>query len=371
MLGGRSVAAFLKGFWHKQALLVQRAVPGFAGLFTTPELFALAMRDDVESRLVVRNGKRWSLAHGPFRRADFKALPARDWTLLVQGVNLHSAVADALLRRFAFLPYARLDDMMVSYAAPGGGVGPHFDSYDVFLLQGTGRRRWKYGREENLALRPGLPVRILAHFTPEHDHVLSPGDMLYLPPHYAHDGIAVDTCTTYSIGFRAASANELATAFVDFLRDELDLQGRYADPDLGPSREPARIGGAMQRRCARMLRAIRWDRDAVARFLGTWLSEPKPSVFFDPPAAPLSRAAFLARAAKRGVCLDKRTQLLYDETWMFINGAALPLPAAGSATLKQLANERCLPSRAVVADPAAATLVYDWYRDGYLDIGTA
>jgi 50S ribosomal protein L16 3-hydroxylase len=271
LLGNRTVPEFLAGFWHKRPLLVRGAVPGFTGAFELPRLFALAQRDDVESRLVVRDGKHWSLTHGPFRRADFKALPARDWTLLVQGVNLHDAAADALLRRFAFLPFARLDDLMVSYAAPGGGVGPHFDSYDVFLLQGSGRRRWKFGRQDDLTLAPGLPVKILQRFAPDEDAVLAPGDMLYLPPHYAHDGVALDACTTWSIGFRAASANELGLSFLDFLRDELDLQGRYADPDLAPTRSPAKIGAAMQRQCARMLSGIRWDRATVARFLGCWL----------------------------------------------------------------------------------------------------
>jgi 50S ribosomal protein L16 3-hydroxylase len=156
LLGGHSPSTFLRRFWQKEARLVRGAVPGFAGLFTRDELFALAAQEDVESRLVVRSRRSWTLDYGPFRRAQFNALPPTGWTLLVQGVNLHSDAADALLRRFAFLPYARLDDLMVSYAAPGGGVGPHFDSYDVFLLQGEGRRRWRYGRQDDLALKAGL-----------------------------------------------------------------------------------------------------------------------------------------------------------------------------------------------------------------------
>src|SRR5512138_3633895 len=175
------IAAFLRRHWQKKALLVRGAFPRFAGFFSASELMALARRDDVESRLVVRAGKRWSLAHGPFRRGDFRALPERDWTLLVQGVNLHSRAADALLRRFAFVPYARLDDLMVSLAAPGGGVGPHFDSYDVFLLQALGRRRWCYGRQDDLRLQPGAPLRVLRRFVPRHEATLARGDMLYLP----------------------------------------------------------------------------------------------------------------------------------------------------------------------------------------------
>ena len=370
LLGGRSVAAFLRGFWHKEALLVRAAVPGFAGLFTAAELKALALRDDVESRLVVREGRRWTFEHGPFRRADFRSLPPRNWTLLVQGVNLHDAAADALLRRFAFLPYARLDDLMVSYAVPGGGVGPHFDSYDVFLLQGFGRRRWRYGPQDDLELKPGLPVKILRRFTPAHDEVLAPGDMLYLPPRCAHDGVAVDECTTWSIGFRAPGSTELATAFLDFLRDEVDLDGRYADPDLAPTAEPARIGAAMVGRCARDLARLRWPQATVARFLGCWLSEPKPTVIFEAPLRPRSRAAFARVLSRSGVALDRRTQLLYDRRHLFINGSALAWPAdpACAKALRQLANARRIDARTAAALPAAGVaLLHQWYCDGYLD----
>jgi 50S ribosomal protein L16 3-hydroxylase len=367
LLGGITVAAFLREHWQKAARLVRSAVPGFAGLADRPTLERLAMRDDVESRLVIREGRRWSLAHGPFRRADFRDLPARNWTLLVQGLNLHLDAADALLRRFAFLPYARLDDLMVSYAVPGGGVGPHFDSYDVFLLQGFGRRRWRYGRQDDLALAPGLPLRILRRFAPEHDHVLAPGDMLYLPPQYAHDGVAVDECTTYSIGFRAASSQEFAVAFLDFLRDDIALDGRYADPDLAPVREPARIPAAMRRRVAGMLEGVKWDASTVARFLGTFLSEPKPAVCFDPPHPPLGRAAFARRVAARGLALDRRTQLLYDDDALYVNGERCAWPADGRNALARLANARALPASDCAALPAPALAqVYAWYCDGYL-----
>lgn len=367
LLGGLSVKAFLRRHWQKQARLVRSAIPAFAGLADAGQLQKLATRDDVESRLVVREGRRWTLAHGPFRRSDFRGLPARDWTLLVQGLNLHLDAADVLLRRFAFLPFARLDDLMVSYAVPGGGVGPHFDSYDVFLLQGFGRRRWRYGRHGDLALVPGLPLKILRRFVPEHDDVLSPGDMLYLPPQYAHDGVAIDECSTYSIGFRAASTQEVAAAFLDFLRDRIALGGRYADPDLAPTREPARIGAAMQRRVAKALAAIRWDAATVARFLGVFLSEPKPSVFFDPPRPPLSRAAFARRIASHGIALDRRTQLLYDDDTLYANGEPCAWPAEGRSALSRLANSRALGASECAALPhPALALVHDWYRHGFL-----
>ena len=370
LLGGQTASRFLRQHWQKTAHLVRSAVPDFNGMFDRASLVALAARDDVESRLVVKARGRYTLAHGPFRRTDFKALPARGWTLLVQGLNLHSDAADALLRRFAFLPLARLDDLMVSYAVPGGGVGPHFDSYDVFLLQGYGRRRWRYGRQQDLSLMPDLPVKILRTFTPQEDQVVAPGDLLYLPPQYAHDGVALEECTTYSIGFRAGSAQELATGFLDFLRDSLTIEGRYADPDLVPTNEPARIGRRMQRRTADLLKRIAWDRGTVARFLGSELSEPKPLVVFDPPHPVSSQAAFAKRIRSKGVVLDRRTQLLYDDERLYVNGAEAGFPPQGAQSLRELANARRLSARACAAlSGDTLALLHDWYRNGFLTPG--
>ena len=360
-------ATFLRLHWQKRALLVRDAIRGFVGLLSRSELLRLACRDDVESRLVLRERGRWSLAHGPFRATDFTTLPARGWTLLVQGVNLHVATGDALLRRFSFIPYARLDDLMVSYAAPGGGVGPHADSYDVFLLQGEGRRRWRTSRQRDLALKPGLPLKLLARFRPDGDWTLGPGDMLYVPPNHAHDGVALDACTTYSIGFRAPSTQQLATAFLDWLRDEIALDGHYTDPTLRPAREPARIGAAMQAQCAAALGGIRWNRSGTDVFLGCYLTEPKPNVFFTPPPRPMTSQAFAAAAARRGLHLDARTQLLYDRRWVFINGAAIARPRAGAPAIDRLADARGMDA-GQPGGGAAAKLFYRWYCDGYLHL---
>jgi len=368
---GLSPATFVARHWHKRALLMRGAMPAFDDLFAWPQLRALAERDDVESRLVVREGPRYTLARGPFRRATWRALPKADWTLLVQGTNLHDARADRLLRRFDFLPFARLDDLMVSYATPGGGVGPHVDSYDVFLLQGMGRRRWRYGRQKDLTLKPGLPLKILGRFAPRHDHVLARGDMLYLPPQIAHDGVALDTAMTYSIGFRAASATEVAQAFLDFLRDRVDLRGRYADPDLRVTSTPARIDAAVQRRFAKMLAAIRIEQASVEEFIGSFLSEPKPDVFFSPPAPPLTRAAFARAIAARGVVLDRRAQLLYDARRFYVNGMPLAPPSGARRDVAALADARALPARTCAALGATTlALLYHWYCDGYLEPAT-
>ena len=372
LLGGLSAAAFLRRHWQKEPLLVRQAIGDFRGLLSRAELFKLAGRDDVESRLVRRARGRWTLAHGPFRAADLRSLPARDWTLLVQGVNLHVAAADTLLRRFAFIPYARLDDVMVSYAASGGGVGPHFDSYDVFLLQGEGRRCWNLSLQRDLTLDASLPVKILTRFRPDTEYTLDPGDMLYLPPGHAHDGVAVGACTTYSIGFRAPSAQELGTAFLDWLRDSITLEGRYADPSLAPAAEPARIDEAMKKRCSAMLAGVSWSDAVVARFLGCYLSEPKASVFFEPPSRPIRLAAFRPAAARRGISLDRRTQLLYDSRNVFLNGSAVDSTGYDTVLIEHLANARHLSgvklAGASLPRAAALALLYRWYCDGFLHL---
>jgi 50S ribosomal protein L16 3-hydroxylase len=366
-LGGLAPATFLRRHWQKRALLVPQAVPGFAGCVSAAELFSLAARDDVESRIVVRERSRWSTLEGPFRKADFRQLPDKGWTLLVHGVNLHRPSAEALLRRFAFVPYARLDDLMVSYAVPGGGVGAHFDSYDVFLLQGEGRRRWRVSRQRDLSLRPALPLKILARFRPTERWTLGPGDMLYLPPAYAHEGVAIDTCTTYSIGFRAPSAQELGIAFLDWLRDNIALEGRYADPGLTATREPARISTRMQSDCGAMLARMRWDRATAARFVGCFLTEPKPNVLFQRHRHHATLARFAAGAQRRGLRLDPRTQILYDGRHLYVNGASMPWPRGAVAALRELANRR----RVAGARLDSATLLrvlYEWHCDGYLHL---
>ena len=365
LLGGLTPAAFLRRHWQKRPLLSRNAIAGFQGILSTSDLFELAGRDDVESRIVLRDRTRWSVEQGPFRRTHFRALPRRGWTLLVHGVNLHVRAADELMRRFAFISYARLDDLMVSYALPGGGVGPHFDSYDVFLLQGAGRRRWRIGHQRNLELRPGLPIKILARFAPADASTLSSGDMLYLPPNYAHEGVAIDECSTYSIGFRAPATQELGTAFLDWIRDNLCIAGQYADPNLSVSREPARIAARMHAQCAAMIREIRWKPGLVQRFVGCYLTEPKPHVFFDCPPRPYSLRRFGIVAARRGVRLDPRTQILYDDAQVYVNGAALDWSQTQRQAMKRLANARRIAGTDVGGSPWVR-LLHRWYCDGYL-----
>ena len=247
-----------------------------------------------------------------YKRQPLAELPARtepNWTMLVQGVNLYDERADELLRQFRFVPDARLDDLMVSFATDGAGVGPHYDSYDVFLLQAHGKRRWKIGSQQDLTLVEGLPLKILANFKPEEEFVLEPGDMLYLPPHYAHDGIAEGECMTYSIGFRSPSFQELGEAFLQFMADSIDLPGRYGDPELKPAKNPAEIPRDMLDTVTEELNKVRWDQEDVTVFLGETMSEPKHNVFFTGPAKPLTVGRFMESAAKRGIKLSSNCRL--------------------------------------------------------------
>ncbi|GAC1604668.1 MAG: hypothetical protein NVS3B2_10390 [Ramlibacter sp.] len=257
LLGGMSPQRFMQRHWQKKPLLVRGAVPGLRPLLDRSALFALAARDDVESRLVVRAGTRWKMRRGPLPRRALPPLSQRDWTLLVQGVDLHDEAAHRLLSRFRFVPDARLDDLMISWASDGGGVGPHVDSYDVFLLQAQGRRRWRIGRQRDMSLQDGVPLKILANFEPQEDYLLEAGDMLYLPPGYAHDGSAEGECQTYSIGFRAPARGELARELLQRLAENADdvagsalYRDRGTSAVAGPGAVPLTCSVSQRTRCA-------------------------------------------------------------------------------------------------------------------------
>ena len=366
-LAGLSAGEFLRRYWQKKPLLVRDALPECAGIVQPGSLFELAGREDLDSRLVLRSGNRWQVRHGPFARREFTKLPRQGWTLLVQGVDHALPAARELLERFSFIPYARLDDVMVSYAPPGGGVGPHFDSYDVFLLQGEGRRRWRVSRQRDLELVPGAPLRILRRFRPSREWMVQPGDLLYLPPRCAHDGIAVSDCITYSIGFRAPGAQELGARFLEFLQEQLHLDGTYSDPGLQPQRRPARIADDMLRKVRGVLRRIHWSDADAMRFLGCYLTEPKASVLFARPSRPLSESAFLARAARRGTRLALPSRMLFRDNTLFINGEAHTPGATAARRLARLADRRSLPPFPRL-DHESAQLLYQWYRAGYIKL---
>ncbi|WEF33350.1 cupin domain-containing protein [Pseudoduganella chitinolytica] len=367
LLGDITPAQFMRDYWHKKPLLIRQAIPGFKPLLPFAQLAELATKDYVESRLVTLTDGQWDMQHGPLR--DLPARTQREWTMLVQGVNLQDDAADALLRQFRFVPDARLDDLMVSFATDGGGVGPHFDSYDVFLLQAEGQRRWRIGPQKDLSLVEGLPLKILSNFEPTEEFVLEPGDMLYLPPHYAHDGVAIGDCQTYSIGFRSPSYQELGEAFLQFMADSIDLPGRYADPDLAPSGKPAEIPKDMLGTIADELNKMQFTEDDFTIFLGEYLSEPKHNVFFTGPDKPLPAGRFAQTAGKKGVTLSRKTQMLYRGKHVFINGESFAIGRADKVTLETLANERRLDGAAVAgASEDVMEALYAWYTDGWLEL---
>jgi len=367
LLGGMSPRQFLEEYWQKNPLLVRQAVPGFTGVVSRDELFDLACDEDVESRYVRylpdTPGSEWVLERGPQTRGRLRG-KRQPWTVLVQGLNLWVPAGDALLHQFDFIPQARLDDLMVSYAVDGGGVGPHFDNYDVFLIQGIGKRRWQIADQEDRSLVEDAPLRILKNFEPAHDWVLEPGDMLYLPPHWAHNGTAIGECTTYSIGFRSPTAQELGAEFLGWMQERICLDGLYADPDLTLQENSAEIGPKMVDQIEAMLSAIRWSRKDVTEFVGEYLTEPKSHIFFDPPDKPLSRKRFDTAVNKHGYTLDARTLLLWSDAGFYLNGEPVEFDPADRSALADLAHRRTLGPGQVLS-VGLLDLLYQWYEDGF------
>ncbi len=365
LLGGLTPGEFLDRHWHKTPFMVRQAVPDFLGLLTPSEIKKLAQRPDVQSRLVRRHGKGWTLHHGPFRPIDFKTLPEKNWTLLVQELNHGLPEGESLLAEFDFLPHARLDDLMVSYAVPGGGVGPHFDSYDVFLLQGFGVRRWEIAETDDLELLPDSDLKLLRRFSAQASWDLDPGDMLYLPPQCAHNGVAQSECFTYSIGFRAPTHQEWLETFLDFLRDRLQVEGRYADPDLRLSAHPGAIPPDLIRRVGAMLRgALRWDTGLLTECIGKTLSEPKPHLYFDGPSEDSGMADFIVQARRSGVQLDPKSRLLFAGQSFYLNGECVPVPPAQQRAWRTLADRRRLASSRI--DESLARSFYPLWQAGWI-----
>lgn len=358
MLGGLSPAAFMKRHWQKKPLLVRQAFPGIVPPLARPALFELAGSDDVESRLVAQDGLRWQVRHGPLARRSLPPVSRPGWTLLVQGLDLHVPAAHELLQRFRFVPDARLDDLMLSWASDGGGVGPHLDSYDVFLIQVHGRRRWRIGRVPEPRLVEGLPLKILQDFEPEHDWVLEPGDMLYLPPAWGHDGTAQGECMTASVGFRVPSdlglARELLQRLAEFDDDGARL---YRDPRQPATSTPARVPAALHGFAHDALTQALAGRGTLARALGEVLSEPKPRVWFEPGSM----------GPGQGVVLDAKTRMLYDDHHVFVNGEAYDAAGRDAKLMQQLADARSLPAARVARLSAGAReLLAQWVDQGWM-----
>lgn len=337
LLGGLTAAQFMRRHWQKQPLLVRQALPDLKPPMTVTALKKLSRQDDVESRLIWRDGPSWAMKSGPLARLPAKTKP--DWTLLVQSVDLHNEQAADLLYRFNFVPSARLDDLMISIASTGGGVGPHFDSYDVFLIQAQGRRRWRFSQQKDLSLVDDLPLKILSNFEPEYDVVLEPGDMLYLPPNAAHDGVAVDDdCMTLSVGFKAPTGTMMAQRLLEAAADDIALTAPatlmrpFTDPNQSAVSDPAALPEHLLKAALASVARINVTPALAAESMGCWLTEPNQLARFEPSDQTLDpdRIGELR--------LDRRTRLIYWKQRLFINGEPADVPA--TALLKRLANDR-------------------------------
>lgn len=369
-LGALPVADFMRRFWQRKPLVIRQALPGLVAPLSAAQLRAAAARADVQSRLVTAFAGHWQLQRGPFAA---RALPARTrpgWTLLVQATDALDGAAAQLLARFRFVPDARVDDLMISVASRGGGVGPHLDSYDVFLVQAQGRRRWRISRQRDVALRPGLPLAILAQFRPQHEWVLEPGDVLYLPPGVAHEGVALDDdCITCSVGLRAPRWAEAIDPWLDTLGAHPALQRQYRDAGQAATARPARLPAAMIDALHAALKRAAPTRADAARSLLVAQSEPRPEVVFAPPARALGAAAFMRAARRHGVQLDQRSRVLYAGAMLAVNGELQALPTGARRLLQRLADQRALaPAACPAATSAAAALLHDWYRAGWLHL---
>ncbi len=362
LLGGLTPSQFMKRYWQKKPLLVRNAIPGFVPCVGRNELVALAGREGVESRLIVDSDKGWKMKHGPLAKRSLPPFSQKKWTFLVQGVDLHHDGVHALMQQFRFVPDARLDDLMISYATDGGGVGPHFDSYDVFLLQAHGQRRWRIGRNKDLTLQAGVPLKILQNFEAEEEFVLNPGDMLYLPPKYAHDGVAVGECMTWSIGFRAPQEGELAREMLLGLADEaFDGLGDllYRDPKQAAVSSPAAIPQALGDFTRQVIDKALKNPHLLDSLLGEYLTEPKSNVWFEMSENEPDLSA--------GVQLDRRTKMMYDERHVFINGESFRVAGKDARFLRQLADNRCLSAASCcnLSDSAREALL-DWMSADWL-----
>lgn len=336
LLGGMTQREFLRAHWQRKPLLVRGALPASFAPLSPEELAGLAMEAEVASRLVLlpRGSRRWDVRYGPFQEEDFAALPETEWTLLVQEVDQWHPAAAGLLDSFRFIPNWRIDDVMVSYAVAGGGVGAHIDNYDVFLVQSAGRRRWRISSrpltEERLV--QDIDVRVLADFEPDEEWILEPGDMLYLPPRIAHEGVALEPCMTFSIGFRAPSAGDMLPSFVHHVADMLEEDERFVDAGRLPADKPGLIEDEALERLHDMIVSPLKDSRHFRSWFGQYVTEPKRSRYPEPIEEPFDPEEILAML-EDGIPLHRTSvahfaHIVHDDgsISLFVGGQEYPLP---------------------------------------------
>lgn len=382
MFGDVTPTDFLNEYWQTKPLVVHDALPEFRSPLSPEELAGLACEEDVESRIVLKEGGAypWELRHGPFSFEDFQALPDDHWTLLVQEVDRLVPAVARLLRRFDVLPRWRIDDIMVSYAPTGGTVGPHIDHYDVFLIQAAGHRRWEIGHapinEESII--PDLDLRILSDFAPDATHVMGPGDVLYLPPRVAHHGVAVDDdCMTYSVGFRAPSHRELIGDFLQHAMEHIDPDKRFSDPERAPLDHPGCLPAEDRQQVRTLLRNLVADDDAIDAWFGRFMTRPPRDRIALPPDSPwavdeLAAALHEGAALQHGTASRLAFQRHDDGTaTLFANGTSFSLDAKAAPLASLLCDQEICPGTALAPHlerPSSRTLLTQLVNDGVLDV---
>lgn len=344
--GDLTVETFLRDYWQQKPVLIRNAFPDLEPVVSSDELAGLSLEEEVESRLIQfkPDSSEYQLECGPLNEETFAHLPESHWTLLVQAVDHYSPEAKALLDAFNFVPNWRIDDLMISYATPGGGVGPHYDNYDVFLIQAKGTRRWELGAiESSQSPRlPDAPVMILSEFQCLESFDLEPGDMLYLPPQVAHNGIATsEDCVTYSAGFRAPSDAEILRTVSDSIGEALTSEHRFSDPKRTLCQSPGEIDQASITQIEQRLKALLSNREQLESALGSLFSEPKypdQTEQLDPE----DYDDWILGATEDGIELLPNNRLLYSDSEqfkLFCNGVQLEVDDAEIELAKQLANQ--------------------------------
>lgn len=366
---------FLRDYWQKKPLLIKNAWSEWINPLEPDELAGLACEDEVESRLVIQESEQWKVEHGPLAEARFTSLPKSNWTLLVQAVDHFVPDVADLIEPFRFLPNWRIDDVMVSYAANQGGVGPHYDQYDVFLIQGLGTRRWQVGAmcDHTTPLLPNDQLRLLANFTATEEWVLEPGDILYLPPRYAHNGVAIgDDCMTYSIGFRAPAHGELIAHWCDHILNDLEDDDRYTDPALSAAKNPGEISADALENLRRMTIEKLLDADGFRDWFGHYATLRKYADEDIRPEETLT-ASKLLKLVQSGEILLRNPASRFafvrdgDRVQLFVDGETFPCAQETSALAEQLCAQTIVSlDTKILKSPAAATLLTALFNQGSL-----
>ena len=342
ILGKISVDVFLKKYWQKKPLLIRDAIKNFKSPITEKDLFRIAQNENVISRLIEFKRDIWQVKYGPFKKSDLPKKINTSWTMLVQNINHHVPFAESFLNLFKFIPYARLDDLMVSFATKKGSVGPHFDSYDVFLFQAKGEREWKISEQKKFSLDKKSAIKIITNFKAKNTWVLKPGDLLYLPPNVGHWGISQSNdCLTYSIGFRAPGTFEIQSKFLDFIQDNLitNKNDLYKDPNLNLQKNPAEINSNMMKKIHHIVNRLRWNTNSINTFIGQLLTEPIEGAVFET-SKPMTLEIFKKDLVRKPLKLNPKTRMLFIKNNFYINGELIETDKKSIMYLKQLANDR-------------------------------